>query len=63
MIGRFPSFINLSSLQSFYAARLTRAYLGASNKDRFLADVKKDRAKASAAEPLPSDQVGLDEFL
>ncbi|MEP7101323.1 MAG: hypothetical protein ABI781_12495, partial [Burkholderiales bacterium] len=32
--GRFPGFINLSSLQSFYSARLTRAYLGASNGTR-----------------------------
>lgn len=63
VIGRFPSFINLSSLQSFYSARITRAYLGASNKDRFRAHAKGDRAKASAAEPLPSDQVSLDDFL
>src|SRR5690606_3564575 len=29
--GRFSGFLNLSSLHTFYAARLTRAYLGASN--------------------------------
>lgn len=33
--GWFLGFINLSSLQVMYGARLTRAYLGASNKKRF----------------------------
>lgn len=33
--GYFLGFINLSSLQVMYSARLTRAYLGASNKQRF----------------------------
>ena len=33
--GLFPSFINLSTLQAFYSARITRAYLGASNGARF----------------------------
>ncbi len=33
-IGASVGFINLSSLHSLYAARLTRAYLGASNQDR-----------------------------
>jgi hypothetical protein len=64
--GWFPSFINLSSLQSFYAARLTRAYLGASNGQRFRpadADPGTSRKRAGAAEPLPSDQVSLDAFL
>jgi hypothetical protein len=36
LTGQFPGFINLSSLQSFYSARLTRAYLGASNGRRFI---------------------------
>jgi hypothetical protein len=35
VVGRFAGFLNLSTLQSFYAARLTRAYLGASNGNRF----------------------------
>lgn len=38
--GYFVGFINLSSLQTMYAARLTRAYLGASNKARFGNDRK-----------------------
>ena len=33
--GYFLGFINLSSLQMLYSARLTRAYLGASNQARF----------------------------
>jgi len=34
LTGRTLSFLNLSSLQSFYSARLRRAYLGASNPKR-----------------------------
>jgi hypothetical protein len=33
--GSFIGFINLSSLQTMYSARLLRAYLGASNRNRF----------------------------
>ena len=33
--GFFMGFVNLSSLQTMYAAKLTRAYLGASNPARF----------------------------
>ncbi len=33
--GYFLGFINLSSLQTMYSARITRAYLGASNERRF----------------------------
>ncbi|MGT2493388.1 hypothetical protein ACU4GD_30105 [Cupriavidus basilensis] len=33
--GRFAGFLNLSTLQQFYSARLTRAYLGGSNGQRF----------------------------
>ncbi len=33
--GYFMDFVNLSSLQTMYSARLTRAYLGASNRTRF----------------------------
>jgi hypothetical protein len=33
--GYFLGFINLSSLQTMYSARLARAYLGASNRKRF----------------------------
>jgi len=57
--GLFPAFINMSSLQPFYGARLTRAYLGASNGERFR---ESDIAKRSAAEPMDSDQLPLTAF-
>jgi len=57
--GRFPGFLNLSSLQSLYGARLTRAYLGGTNKERFVATDDTNRALLSAAEPVKSDQIDL----
>lgn len=50
--GKFPGFLNLSTLQGLYSARLTRAYLGASNGERFKPENKKYR---SVAEPHPRD--------
>ncbi len=35
LLGYVAAFLNLSSLSTFYAARLRRAYLGASNRNRF----------------------------
>lgn len=61
LTGQFPSFINLSSLQSFYGSRLTRAYLGASNGARF--GVKTDRRKASVADPELQDGVAVADYL
>ncbi|HSB96131.1 MAG TPA: hypothetical protein VLC91_06770, partial [Spongiibacteraceae bacterium] len=49
-LAQFPGFINLSSLQSIYSSRLTRAYLGASNRERF-----KSTQNIGVSEPLPSD--------
>ena len=60
--GQFPGFINLSSLQSFYSARLTRAYLGASNRARFHAAGGNDK-KLSAAEPVEGDDVSLTDYV
>lgn len=61
VVGRFPAFINVSSLQSIYSARLTRAYLGASNGERLEARVAAESAAkpqgGSVAEPLPTDQI------
>lgn len=56
--GFFAGFINLSSLQPFYGSRLTRAYLGASNGLRFVAG----SAALSAAEPLPSDELAMEDY-
>jgi hypothetical protein len=53
--ARFPGFLNLSTLQLLYGARLTRAYLGASNGARF--EPTENQANRSAAEPLPGDQI------
>ena len=55
--GLFPSFINLSTLQAFYSARLTRAYLGASNGARFHGE--DGRRYASAAELAAGLRLGL----
>jgi hypothetical protein len=60
LTGKFPSFINLSSLQSFYGSRLTRAYLGASNGERFASD--SGRRFASVAEPHPRDDLTCDDY-
>lgn len=49
--GYFLGFINLSSLQVMYGARLTRAYLGASNKARF----ESERPKMDVTEADASD--------
>ncbi len=62
LTGLFPSFINLSSLQTLYAARLTRAYLGASNGARGQASPANKRA-LSAAEPVMGDDVRLASYL
>jgi len=58
-MGQFPAFINLSSLQGFYSARLIRSYLGASNGERFQPD---NAQGLTAAEPLPRDNLPLDRF-
>ncbi|HEX5420380.1 MAG TPA: hypothetical protein VFY39_10300, partial [Gammaproteobacteria bacterium] len=65
--GWFSGFLNLSTLQTLYAARLTRAYLGASNGRRFYNDDDKGKGSAnqeaervaarSVAEPVRGDQV------
>lgn len=48
--GRFLGFINLSSLQVMYGARLTRAYLGASNKQRFKGKPNMDVTEADESD-------------
>ena len=64
LVGRFAGFLNLSTLQSFYASRLTRGYLGASNGQRFhtpAADPQ-DRQRFSVAEPASDDALNLNEY-
>lgn len=64
--GRFIGFINLSTFQAVYGARLTRAYLGASNGERFRKFKGDDRdlrrSSRSVAEPLRSDQLSLKDY-
>lgn len=55
VVGQFPGFLNLSTFQSLYAARLTRAYLGATNHRRF-----NPRARSrhrDVAEPIEGDSL------
>ena len=51
--GYFTGFLNLSSLATLYSARLTRAYLGASNLKRFATGV--DSGHRDVAEPHAQD--------
>lgn len=62
--SRFIGFLNLSSFQALYSARLTRAYLGASNGFRFkwLADAKERDEKLSVSEALPGDDLTLEDY-
>lgn len=58
--GKFAGFINLSSLQSFYGSRLCRAYLGASNGERFSSD--DERSFVSVSEPHPKDDLAMKSY-
>lgn len=61
--GQFPGFLNLSTFQSLYSARLTRAYLGASNGERFAQPADRTSpALRSVAEPHPSDQLSHEAY-
>jgi len=55
-VGMFPGFLNLSTLQGLYSARLTRAYLGASNHARFS---QGGAAARSVAKPVKNDGLPL----
>jgi len=66
--GRFPEFINMSTLHQFYSSRLTRAYLGASNGARFKESdgpqaSSPGQAKwSSVAEPHPNDDISRTDY-
>ncbi|MFI5296975.1 MAG: patatin-like phospholipase family protein, partial [Polyangiales bacterium] len=62
LVGRFIAFVNQSSLYSFYASKLTRTYLGASNLARRSASEQpathRDlRSLLSIAEPILDDAI------
>ncbi len=61
VVGRFPGFLNLSTLQGFYSARIARAYLGASNGTRF-GWCPGVLPVPSVTEPAPGDLMTLDEY-
>ncbi|WP_411886772.1 hypothetical protein [Polaromonas sp. YR568] len=61
--GWFLGFINLSSLQVMYGARLTRAYLGASNKQRFEGEANMDVTEADESDDFSrKDYYGKNHF-
>lgn len=60
VVGRFPGFLNLSTLQSLYSARITRAYLGATNHARFAPDAGSEAR--DVAEPIKGDSLSTDEI-
>lgn len=55
LFGHTWSFVNRSSYQALYAARLTRAYVGAGNPER-------TRERKPVTDPLPNDDVPLAQF-
>jgi len=58
-VARSFQFINMSTLQSLYASRLTRAYLGASNFER-IADA--DPRWTRISDPHPADDLTLERY-
>ena len=56
LFGRTLPFLNQSSLQALYGARLARAYLGASNSERW------SGRGENVTEPLPGDGLSLDDY-
>jgi hypothetical protein len=61
IIGRFPGFLNLSTFQGFYSARITRAYMGASNGVRF-GEAPGLRRLLSVTQPAPGDLMTLEQY-
>lgn len=59
---RFVGFLNTSTLQPFYASRLTRAYLGASNGKRFNGSDSERHKRMSVAEPLRDDDLSVADY-
>ena len=56
VIGRGMTFLNLSAHQHLYAARLTRAYLGATNP------VRQNSADQDITDPMPGDQIAWRDY-
>lgn len=63
LASKTQGFVNLSSLASFYADRLCRAYLGAGNRERIGAtDAKKPGDATSVQDDEPHDDLGLSHY-
>jgi hypothetical protein len=64
LAGQFIGFINLSSLHAFYSSRLARAYLGASNGQRFESsdNPEKRNRRMSVAETSVGDDISLETY-
>ncbi|XEG69774.1 hypothetical protein QA447_17250 [Pseudomonas sp. abacavir_1] len=61
--SQFVGFLNTSTLQPYYAARLTRAYLGASNGQRFAeTDSATRKRQMSVAEPQRGDDLSVEHY-
>ena len=60
VVGRFPGFLNLSTLQNLYSARIIRAYLGASNHARFTPEAGGDAR--DVAEPIKGDSLSTEDI-
>lgn len=56
IFSRSFGFVNLSSIQQVYAARLSRAYLGASNPDR------RHHKNFDMTDLIPGDEIALDHY-
>jgi hypothetical protein len=64
LIGQFHRFVHGSSLASFYASRLARAYLGAANPQR-LDSRRGGKVRDTAfsrTEPIDGDRIDLDDY-
>lgn len=60
VVSHFPGFLNLSTLQSLYSARLIRAYLGASNPRRFSRNATPE--SRDVAEPIEDDSLSVQDI-
>lgn len=60
--SRFVGFLNTSSLQAYYSARLIRAYMGATNGKRFDGTPEQRRKHMSVAEPLSNDDISVEHY-
>jgi hypothetical protein len=60
LLGRFVPFVNQSSLGPIYKARLTRAYVGASNPNR--GEGSTFKGKESPTEPIPGDELEWEKY-